>query len=137
MFFGFFFVRYFFVVLLCFIICCCIFFFFCSSQIWTLEHLVSYHDSLFTLTGLERPVQVDVEVVSWDLLPALGVRPELGRGFAQDEEKSGTRVVLISHALWSSQFGADPAIIGRGVRLSGDLYTVIGFMPPSFRFPVN
>ncbi len=46
-------------------------------------------------------------------------------------------MVLISHALWSSQFGADPAIIGRGVRLSGDLYTVIGVMPPSFRFPVN
>ena len=107
------------------------------SQNRTLEHLVSYHDSLFTLTGLERPVQVDVEVVSWDLLPALGARPGLGRGFAQDEEKAGTRVVLISHALWSSQFGADPAIIGRGVRLSGDLYTVIGVMPPSFRFPVN
>ena len=107
------------------------------SQNRTLEHLVSYHDSLFTLTGLERPVQVDAEVVSWDLLPALGVRPELGRGFAQDEEKAGTRVVLISHALWASQFGADPTIIGRGVRLSGDLYTVIGVMPPSFRFPVN
>jgi predicted permease len=103
----------------------------------TLEHLISYHDSLFTLTGMERPVQVDTEVVSWDLLPALGIRPELGRGFAQDEEKAGTRVVLISHALWASQFAADPAIVGRGVRLSGDLYTVVGVMPASFRFPVN
>ncbi|MFZ1142430.1 MAG: ABC transporter permease [Candidatus Sulfotelmatobacter sp.] len=107
------------------------------SQNRTLEHLVSYHDNLFTLTGLERPIQVDAEIVSWDLLPALGIRPELGRGFAPDEEKAGTRVILISHALWASQFGADPAIVGRGVRLSGDLYTVIGVMPPSFRFPVN
>jgi predicted permease len=107
------------------------------SQNRTIERLVSYHDNLFTLTGLERPVQVDAEVVSSDLLPALGVRPELGRGFAPDEEKVGTRVVLISHALWTSQFGADPAIVGRAVRLSGDLYTVIGVMPPSFRFPVN
>jgi predicted permease len=107
------------------------------AQNRTLEHLVSYHDSLFTLTGLERPVQVDAEVVSWDLLPALGIRPELGRAFGPDEEKAGTRVVLISHALWASQFGADPAIVGRGVRLSGDLYTVVGVMPPSFRFPVN
>jgi predicted permease len=107
------------------------------SQTRTLEHLVSYHDNLFTLTGLERPVQVDAEVVSWDLLPALGVRPELGRGFAADEEKAGTRVVLISHSLWTSQFGADPAILGRGVRLSGDLYTVVGVMPSTFRFPVN
>jgi predicted permease len=76
-------------------------------------------------------------VVSWDLVPTLGVRPELGRGFSADEEKSGTRVVLISHALWTSQFSGDPAIVGRGVRLSGDLYTVVGVMPPSFRFPVN
>ena len=107
------------------------------SQNRTLEHLVSYHDNLMTLTGLERPVQVDAEVVSWDLLPALGIRPELGRGFTPDEEKAGTKVVLISHALWASQFGGDRAIVGRGIRLSGDLYTVIGVMPPSFRFPVN
>jgi predicted permease len=107
------------------------------SQNRTLEHLVAYHDNLFTLTGLERPVQVDAEVVSWDLLPALGVRPELGRGFAADEEKAGTRVVLISRSLWTSQFGADPAIIGRGIRLSGDLYTIVGVMPSTFRFPVN
>ncbi len=107
------------------------------SQNRTLEHLVSYHDNLFTLTGLEKPVQLDGEIVSWDLLPALGVRPEFGRGFTPDEEKAGTRVILISHALWTTQFGADPAIVGRGVRLSGDLYTVVGVMPPSFRFPVN
>ena len=107
------------------------------SQNHTLEHLISYHDGLFTLTGSERPVQLDTEIVSWDLLPALGVRPELGRVFAQDEEKAGSRVVLISHALWTSQFGSDPAIVGRGVRMSGDLYTVVGVMPSSFRFPVN
>jgi len=107
------------------------------AQNHTLEHLVSYHDQTFTLTGLERPVQVDAQIVSWDLLPALGVRPELGRGFTSDEEKAGTRVVLISHALWSSQFGADPAIIGREIHLSGGLYTVVGVMPPSFRFPVT
>jgi predicted permease len=107
------------------------------SQNHTLEHLVSYHDNLFTLTGLERPVQVDAEIVSWDLVPALGTRPELGRGFTAEEEKAGTRVILISHSLWTTQFGSDPAVVGRGVRLSGDLYTVIGVMPPSFLFPVN
>jgi predicted permease len=107
------------------------------AQNHTLEHLVSYHDNSYTLTGLERPVQVDAEVVSWDLLPALGIRPELGRGFTPDEEKIGTRVILISHSLWTTQFGADPGIIGRGVRLSGGLYTVIGVMPSTFRFPVT
>ena len=107
------------------------------SQNHTLYHLVSYHDDQYTLTGLERPIQLDAEVVSWDLLPALGARPELGRGFAPDEEKTGTQVILISHALWASQFGADKSIIGRSLHLSGKLFTVIGVMPPSFRFPLT
>jgi putative ABC transport system permease protein len=107
------------------------------AQNHTLEHLVSYHDQTFTLTGLERPIQVEATIVSWDLLPALGVRPELGRGFTPDEEKAGSRVVLISRALWTTQFGADPAVVGRTIQLSGSLYTVIGVMPSPFRFPVT
>jgi predicted permease len=107
------------------------------SQNRTLEHLVSYHDTPFTLTGLARPVHVGGEVVSWDLLPALGVNPEVGRGFTADEEKPGTKVVLISHALWVEQFAADKSIVGRTIKLSGNLYTVVGVMPPSFRFPMT
>jgi predicted permease len=107
------------------------------SQNHTLDHLVSYHDNSFTLTGLARPLQVDAEIVSWDLLPALGIAPELGRGFTADEEKAGTHVVLISHALWASHFGADKSIVGKAVHLSGDLYSVIGVMPATFRFPMN
>jgi len=107
------------------------------AQNHTLEHLISYHDTAFTLTGMERPVRVEAQVVSWDLLPALGIQPELGRGFVADEEKVGTRVAVISHALWASQFASDKSVIGRAIRLSGDLYTVIGVMPPSFRFPVT
>jgi len=107
------------------------------AQNHTLEHLVSYHDSGFTLTGLERPVHVDAEIVSWDLVPALGVRPELGRGFLPEEEKTGSKVILISHDLWSSQFNGDTHIVGQAVRLSGELYTIVGVMPRSFRFPVT
>ena len=107
------------------------------SQNRTLEHLVSYHDASFALTGMDRPVHLDGQIVSWDLLPALGVNPELGRGFRPEEEKRGTRVVLISHALWISQFGADKSILGRAVNLSGNLYSVVGVMPPSFRFPLT
>ncbi|WP_263353491.1 ABC transporter permease [Acidicapsa acidisoli] len=103
----------------------------------TLSNLVSYHDNSYTLTGDGGPVHVDAQVVSWDLLPALGVRPELGRGFAHEDEKAGTRVILISHALWMSQFGGDASVVGRTVRLSGDSFQIIGVMPSSFRFPVT
>lgn len=107
------------------------------AQNRTLEHLVSYHDGQYTLIGTASPAHVDSEITSWDLLPTLGLGPELGRGFTADEEKRGSRVILISHALWQSQFGGDKSILGRSVNLSGNLYTIIGVMPASFRFPVT
>jgi putative ABC transport system permease protein len=107
------------------------------EQSRTLDHLVSYHDTQFTMTGTAEPLHVDAEATSWDLLPALGVSTELGRGFTRDEEKRGSRVILISHALWQSHFGSDRSVLGRTVNLSGELYTIIGVMPPTFRFPVT
>ena len=107
------------------------------SQNRTLDHLVSFHGTDFTLISGAAPQHIEAQITSWDLLPTLGVNPELGRGFTSAEEKRGSRVVLISHALWQSQFGSDNSIIGRSVNLSGELYTVIGVMPPSFRFPVT
>ena len=107
------------------------------AQNHSFEHLVSYHDTSLTLTGVERAVHLEGEVVSADLLPLLGVAPQMGRGFTAADEKQGARVALISHALWVSQFGGDPAIVGRTIHLSGDAFTVIGVMPASFRFPVT
>jgi putative ABC transport system permease protein len=107
------------------------------AQSHSFEHLVSYHDASYALTGVERAVHLDGEAVSWDLLPMLGVETERGRGFRPEEEKLGTRVVLISHALWASQFGSDASVVGRTIHLSGEAYTVIGVMPASFRFPVD
>ncbi len=101
------------------------------------RHLVSVDDEEYTLTGAARPEHLFGESVSWDLLPMLGIRPELGRGFSVEEEKVGTHVVLISHALWVSQFHADKSIIGRDIDLSGRQFAVIGVMPSSFRFPVT
>ena len=73
----------------------------------------------------------------WDFLPALGIDPVLGRGFTSGEERVGTRVLLISHSLWTSRFASDKSILDRQIKLNGNLYSVIGVMPPSFRFPIN
>jgi predicted permease len=107
------------------------------AQNHSFERLVSYHDTSLTLTGVERAVHLDGEVVSADLLPLLGIQPQLGHGFSAEDEKQGTRVALISHALWVEQFGADPSIVGRAMHLSGDAFTIIGVMPATFRFPVT
>ncbi len=107
------------------------------AQNHAFDRLVSYHDASFTLTGVARALRLNGEIVSWDLLPTLGIAPELGRGFTPDEEKRGSRVLLISHSLWVSQFAGDKSVLGRAMSLSGNLYTIVGVMPPSFRFPVN
>jgi predicted permease len=107
------------------------------SQNHSFAELVSYHGNSLTLTGVERPAHLDGEVVSWNLLPLLGVNPDLGQGFRPEDEKLGARVVLISHALWVSQFGSDPGIVGRTMHLSGEAYTIEGVMPSSFRFPAD
>src|SRR4029077_8190925 len=57
----------------------------------TLEHLVSYRDNQLTLTGLERPIQVDSEIVSWDLLSALGVRAASRRRLLPGRGNRGAR----------------------------------------------
>jgi predicted permease len=107
------------------------------AQNHSFERIVAYHDASFTLTGVARAMRLNGEIVSWDLLPTLGIAPQLGRGFTPDEEKRGSRVLVISHSLWVSQFAGDRSVLGRTMSLSGNLYTIVGVMPPSFRFPVN
>src|SRR5262249_15207688 len=72
------------------------------------DHLVCYRDDQFTVGALERPVHVDGEIVSWDMFPALGINPEIGRGFLAEEEKPGSNVVVLGHEFWETRFGADP-----------------------------
>jgi putative ABC transport system permease protein len=76
--------------------------------------------------------------ISQELFPLLGERPQLGRGFnADDDRPGGEPVVLISDDLWKRRYNADPSIIGRVVQVNSRPHTVIGVMPPRFRFPEN
>ena len=60
----------------------------------------------------------------------LDMRAALGRTFAPDEEHpTRNHVIVLSHRLWVSQFGSDPAVIGKPVRLDREVHTVIGVMP--------
>jgi predicted permease len=103
----------------------------------TLEHLVTGRDTNLVLTGEGQPTQLDGEMVTWDLFPALGLRPELGRGFLESEEAAGTHVAILSHKLWQERFGGDRGIVGRTITLDRKAYTVVGVAPAGFVFPVN
>jgi putative ABC transport system permease protein len=76
--------------------------------------------------------------ISHELFPLLGERPQLGRGFtAEDDRQGGEPVVLISDDLWKRRYSGDPAIVGRAIQVNNRPHTVIGVMPPRFRFPEN
>ena len=68
--------------------------------------------------------------VTTNFFDVLGVRPTSGRGFRADEDREP--VVIISDSLWDSQFGRDPSVIGRAVKLSKVDFTIIGVAPASF-----
>jgi putative ABC transport system permease protein len=68
----------------------------------------------------------------------LGIQPLLGRGFTKEDAKNeADRVVVLTYPLWKSAFGSDPKIIGEKITISARPHTVIGVMPPSWKFPVE
>ncbi len=88
------------------------------------------------LTGEGPPRQVGVDRMTLSAFEVLGVLPELGRLPTPEEDASGgPSVVLLSHDLWLSRYGSDPAIVGRTVDVNGRPREVIGVMPASYDFP--
>ena len=90
------------------------------------------------IAGADMPEQVRAARVTANALHALGRTPGLGRDFtAADGEAGAGHVALLGHGLWQRRFGADPAIVGRVVRINGEGYTVVGVMPEDFAFPAG
>ncbi|HET9481648.1 MAG TPA: ABC transporter permease, partial [Candidatus Polarisedimenticolia bacterium] len=96
----------------------------------------SFAGTAVNLTGTGDPVRLQAAYLSADMLPLLGVRPELGRGFRPSEDQPGQeRVALVSHGLWKRRFGGSSDLVGGSLILDGQVHTVVGVMPASFRFP--
>jgi putative ABC transport system permease protein len=86
------------------------------------------------LTGGDRPRQVKGIHASADYFAVFGAPVAMGRTYTLDEDRpGGPRVVVISNGLWHSQYGGDPAIVGKTIALSGDPYEVIGVLGPTFK----
>jgi putative ABC transport system permease protein len=123
---------------------------------WTGEHLTSTASFLdfqnqnssfeqttlwagwnFNLTGDGPPALVEGGRVSWNYFDALGAKPILGRTFTPEEDQSGAaHVAILGEGLWKSRYAAEPKIIGRGITIDGEPYTVVGVMPGTFQFPL-
>ncbi|HEX3941631.1 MAG TPA: ABC transporter permease [Acidobacteriaceae bacterium] len=84
-------------------------------------------------------VPVDAEKVSSNLFQTLGVKPLLGRGFVPESPGFGAAknigTIVLSDRIWKADFGGDPGVLGRTVKINDISYTVVGVMPTGFTFP--
>ena len=82
------------------------------------------------------PVRVRVTRVTPSFFRLLRVGPALGRTFTEAEGEVGNdKKVVLSYALWQSQFGGDPDVIGKDIRIDGQPFTVVGVMPQGLLLP--
>lgn len=104
----------------------------------TLAHVAAYSVGAVTLTGNGDPLRLAASWGTSDFFSVTGSQPIAGRLFTADEEQPGhNQVAILSHRLWQSRFGLDPAVIGRSIVLNGQDCTVVGVMPPNFDFPAS
>jgi len=99
------------------------------------ETIAAVWDARLNFTGSGEPIEVQAQLVSTAFFPTLGVQPVIGRWFNPSEDvPGGNSVAVLSHRFWRERFGANPAVVGRQVTISGRPSTIVGVMPPGFHF---
>jgi putative ABC transport system permease protein len=107
-----------------------------QSQNQVFENMAIYTYHGFTLTGGEKPEQVDASAVSSNFFETLGVQPMLGHVFSPQEDQPGrSNVVVLSFRFWQEHFGSNVEIVGHNISIDGQSFFVAGVMPRSFRYP--
>jgi predicted permease len=107
-----------------------------SEENSVFEHLGTWGESGYALTGGDQPEQIRGVSITDGTLQALGVPPVLGRWFTADDYagEEGADSVILSYGLWQRRFGADPAVLGRTLSLDSQPAQIVGVMPSGFRF---
>jgi putative ABC transport system permease protein len=91
-----------------------------------------------TYTSAANAERLAIGAVSSNFLRTLGVRPRIGRDFADAEESRGAQAVaILSHDFWARTFGQDASVLGKPIALDGKTYIVVGVMDADFSFPQN
>ena len=103
------------------------------DQSHSFEAVGAVRNNLVTMTGGGEAERLASQNITANLFDMLGIKPELGRGFSDAEDKPGaTPVVLISHSLWERRFSSSQSVIGQTITLDNQSYSIIGVMPPRF-----
>ncbi len=92
--------------------------------------------STINVTYKNNPQRYNGGYVTEDFFKIVGVSPVLGRDFTAADNKPGAeKVVILANEIWKRDFNGDPDIVGQAVRVNGKPGTIIGVMPPNFKFP--
>jgi putative ABC transport system permease protein len=106
-----------------------------QKQQTNFTHLAAARTQTFSLTGGVEPIFVNGAMISPEAFPLLKLPPHLGRVFTeQDNRLDSSRTAVLSYAFWLSRFSGESDVIGRTMLLDNQAYTVIGVMPPQFKF---
>ena len=109
-----------------------------KDQNTVFEQIAAFRDAPVNLTGVDDPEQIGGQAVTPNFFSLLGAQPARGRTFTEDDGKlDAPAVVILSWGLWQRRFGSDQQIVGKTVKLNQNDYTIIGIMPPEFKFFVK
>jgi putative ABC transport system permease protein len=104
----------------------------------TFEQLAAYEYWRPAVGGQDQPYEALGVRVSANFFSTVGIKPTTGRDFIAGEDAEGRdREVILSNAFWRRRFEADPSAVGKLLKLDGEMYTVIGVMPPRAVFPLG
>jgi predicted permease len=104
----------------------------------TLADVAAWAEGQANLTGDGEPERVSAASVTANVFSTLGVSPIIGRTFTvQEDLPNGPEVLVLSHALWTRRYAADPGLVGRTIQVNGRPHLVLGVMPPDFVLPTD
>ena len=107
-----------------------------QKQSHSFARLALFTADSMNLSAGGSATRVNGSRVTGGFFELLGITPEMGRAVSPDDDQPGNgQVAVISHGLWQSRFGSDPAVLGRQLLLNARSYRIIGVMPAGFAFP--
>jgi len=106
-----------------------------KAQSTSFESMSIYGGRDLTFGGTDHPEVVAAAAVPPEFFTVLRTQPLLGRTFTADEDRPGSRVILLGYKFWRDHLGSDPNVVGRDITVNSQQYTVAGVMPEKFLMP--
>lgn len=114
------------------------------ADFFELQRGLHQFEQLAAFNSLPVPVETDegtemllAPEVSTNFFQTFGVLPEMGRPFREGDDAPGAGAAIVSHEFWQNSMHGSSAVLGSKLKVNGELYTLVGVMPPRFQFPVT